>query len=155
MSPPVLYELGFEAAVGWLAKQTRQRFGLDVEFSDDGKAKSLDIDVRVLLFQAVRELLVNVVKHARAGRAKVSVHRGRGRILVSVEDDGVGFDVSSIGVRDYSKGGFGLFNIRERLTHIGGGMEISSKPGRGTRVTLTAPIDDQNKKKKTHSGVKK
>ena len=155
MSPPVLYELGFEAAVGWLAKQTRQRFGLDVEFSDDGKAKPLDIDVRVLLFQAVRELLVNVVKHAGTGRAKVSVHRGRGRILVTVEDDGVGFDVSSIGISDYSKGGFGLFNIRERLSHIGGGVEISSKPGHGTRVTLTAPIDDQNKKKKTRSGAKK
>ena len=155
MSPPVLYELGFEAAVGWLAKQTRQRFGLDVEFSDDEKAKPLDIDVRVLLFQAVRELLVNVVKHAGTGRAKVSVHRGRGRILVTVEDDGVGFDVSSIGISDYSKGGFGLFNIRERLSHIGGGVEISSKPGHGTRVTLTAPIDDQNKKKKTRSGAKK
>jgi PAS domain S-box-containing protein len=140
MSPPVLYELGFEAAVGWLARQTRQRFGLDVEFADDGKAKPLDIDIRVLLFQAIRELLINVVKHARVGKAKVSAHRGRDRILVTVEDDGVGFDVSSLGDRDYTRGGFGLFNIRERLDLIGGSVDIHSSPGRGTRVTLTAPI---------------
>ena len=72
MSPPVLYELGFESAVGWLVRQTRQRFGIEAEFIDDDKTKPLDADVRVLLFQAVRELLVNIVKHAKARTAKVS-----------------------------------------------------------------------------------
>ena len=57
ISPPVLYELGFEAAVGWLVRQTRQRFGLDVEFINDEKPKPLNADIRILLFQAVRELL--------------------------------------------------------------------------------------------------
>jgi PAS domain S-box-containing protein len=140
VSPPVLYELGFEAAIGWLAKQTKQRFGLDVEFTDDGKPKPLDTDVRVLLFQAVRELLVNVVKHAKTRKAKISTKRGRGRIQIAVEDDGVGFDVSSINANDYTKGGFGLFNIRERLDHIGGSVNIRSRPGHGTRVTLIAPL---------------
>ena len=103
VSPPVLYELGFEAAVGWLAKQTRQRFGLEVEFTDDGKPKPLDTDIRVLLFQAVRELLVNVVKHANARKVnglhgsnqRTTTMAGvRDRIRIIVEDDGVGFDVS-------------------------------------------------------------
>jgi len=157
MSPPVLYELGFEAAVGWLVRQTRERFGLDVEFCDDGKPKPLDTDVRVLLFQAVRELLVNVVKHASAGKAKVSTKRVRGRILVTVEDDGVGFDArfarearrasrrrdsspAPLSVLDRRQGGFGLFNIRERLDHIGGSVDIRSSPGHGTRIILTVPI---------------
>jgi signal transduction histidine kinase len=142
MSPPVLYELGFEAAIGWLAKQTKQRFGLEVEFADDGKPKPLGTDVRVLLFQAVRELLVNVVKHANARKAKVSTRRGRDRIQITVEDNGVGFDASrtSANASDYTRGGFGLFNIRERLDHIGGSVDIRSRPGRGTRVTLIAPL---------------
>jgi PAS domain S-box-containing protein len=151
VSPPVLYELGFEAAIGWLAKQTKQRFGLDVEFTDDGKPKPLDTDIRVLLFQAVRELLVNVVKHANARKAKISTRKSNDRIRITVEDDGVGFDVSSTitNAGDYTKGGFGLFNIRERLDHIGGSVDIRSRPGRGTRVTLTAPINGKTKKTAT------
>jgi PAS domain S-box-containing protein len=147
MSPPVLYEIGFEAAVGWLVRQTRQRFGLDVEFTDDGKPKSLSTDIRVLLFQAVRELLVNIVKHARAGKAKISSRKGRGCVRITVEDDGVGFDASSISARDYTKGGFGLFNIRERLDHIGGSVNIHSRPKHGTRVTLIVPINSKTKRK--------
>ena len=96
ISPPVLYELGFEAAVNWLAKQTRQRFGLDVEFTDDGKPKPLNTDIRVLLFQAVRELLVNVVKHAKAKKAKVFICRIQNNIQITVEDNGVGFDAEAI-----------------------------------------------------------
>ncbi len=148
MSPPVLYDLGFEAAVGWLVKQTRQHYGLAAEFKDDGRSKPLDDDIRVLLFQAVRELLVNVVKHAQASRAMVATRRVRDEMRVVVEDDGVGFDVSSVGSGDYRSGGFGLFNIRERLDYIGGSVDISSRPGRGTRVTLTAPVDAKGKARK-------
>jgi len=140
VSPPILYELGFEAAVGWLTRQTKQRFGLDVEFTDDDKSKKLDSDVRVLLFQAVRELLVNVVKHAKARKASVSTKKVRNNIRITVEDNGVGFDPSSIKTRDYTKGGFGLFNIKERLDQIGGKVEIHSRPGKGTRITLNAPL---------------
>jgi PAS domain S-box-containing protein len=140
VSPPVLYELGLEAAVGWLARQNRQRFGLDVKFTDDGLAKPLDTNIRVLLFQAVRELLVNVVKHAKARKASVSTKKVRNNIRITVEDDGVGFDPSRVKARDYSKGGFGLFNTRERLDQIGGNVEIHSSPGQGTRIILIAPL---------------
>jgi len=147
MSPPVLYELGFEAAVGWLVRQTRQRYGLEVEFKDDGRTKPLDDDVRVFLFQAVRELLVNVIKHASAHKAKVTTRLVRAEVRVTVEDDGVGFDVSRMGTSDRT-GGFGLFSVRERLDHIGGRVNIESRPGRGTRVTLIAPVDSKGKNRK-------
>jgi PAS domain S-box-containing protein len=140
VSPPVLYELGFVAAVGWLARQTRKRFGLDVESADDGKPKPLDTDVKILLFQAVRELLVNVVKHAKAGKASISTRKTRNHIRITVEDNGVGFDPSRASSRDYTKSGFGLFNIRERLNQIGGNVEIHSRPDHGTRITLIAPL---------------
>jgi len=155
ISPPVLYELGFEAAVNWLAKQTRQRFGLEVEFADDGKPKPLNIDIRVLLFQAVRELLVNIVKHARAKKAKVFTCRIQKNIQITVEDNGVGFDIDAIrAVNDPVKGGFGLFNIRERLDQIGGSVIINAKAGKGTRITLTAPIEKQEKPLTRFSGAR-
>jgi PAS domain S-box-containing protein len=154
ISPPVLYELGFETAVGWLVRQTRQRFDLDVKFIDDKKPKPLDIDIRVLLFQAVRELLVNVVKHARAEKAKVSIHRIDGNIQITIEDDGVGFDVSTAGIPNYStKEGFGLFNIKERLDQIGGNVIIHSGRNKGTQIILTAPVEKQKKSRTRFSGV--
>ncbi len=141
LSPPVLYELGFEAAVEWLVRQTRQRHGLAAEFETDGRAKPLDNNVRVLLFLAVRELLVNVAKHARAQNVTVSSRRLTNEIQVSVEDDGIGFDTHRVASQDHRTGGFGLFSIRERLGHIGGRLEVESRPNRGTRVTLVAPLN--------------
>ena len=144
LSPPVLYELGFEAAVEWLVRQAEQQHGLTAEFQNDKKRKPLSDNVRVFLFQAVRELLVNVAKHAHAHNVRVSTRRVGNKIRVSVEDDGVGFDVSQIRSQDYRTGGLGLFNIRERLGYIGGGIDINSKPGGGTQITLVAPIDHRN-----------
>jgi len=144
LSPPVLYELGFEAAVEWLVRQTRQQHGLSTEFKDDRQPKPLDNNIRILLFQAVRELLINVVKHAQARKVKVAARRVNDKIQVSVKDDGVGFDISKASRHDYKAGGFGLFSIRERLNLIGGRLTIKSRPGSGTRITLVAPIGHQN-----------
>ncbi|OGG55417.1 MAG: hypothetical protein A3F84_05955 [Candidatus Handelsmanbacteria bacterium RIFCSPLOWO2_12_FULL_64_10] len=140
ISPPALYELGLEAAVERLVEQIGGQNGLRVAFEDDGLPKPLNEDVRVLLFWVVRELLINVVKHAGAHRAKVSVQR-RGRyILIEVEDDGVGFDVSRIFSYDERADGFGLFNIRERLDLLKGYFQVESERGRGTRVGVAAPL---------------
>jgi PAS domain S-box-containing protein len=148
LSPPILYELGFGPAVEWLLRQIRQQHGLSTEFTDDELPKPLDDDIRVLLFQAVRELLVNVVKHAKAGSVKVSTQRVDDQIQISVEDDGVGFDVRRLYSQDRMGGGFGLFNIRERLDHIGGHLDITSRTGKGTCVTLLAPITHKKEKSK-------
>ena len=95
LSPPVLYELGLEAALQWLVDRARDRDGLAAEFDDDGRPKPVDPQVRTVMFQATRELLVNVAKHARAGRCAVSARRAGGEIEVRVEDDGKGFDASA------------------------------------------------------------
>ncbi len=146
LSPPILYELGFGPAVQWLLRQTRHQHGLSTEFIDDEHPKPLDDDIRVLLFQAVRELLVNVVKHAKAGSVKVSTQKVDDQIEVSVEDDGVGFDVAQLYSQNHLTTGFGLFNIRERLDHIGGHLDITSGAGKGTRVTMVAPITHKKEK---------
>ncbi len=142
LSPPVLYELGFEAAIDWLVRQMKERHGIAAEFKTDGKPKLLEDNIKVFLFQAVRELLVNVAKHAKAQKVSVSVQKVKGEIQVSVEDDGIGFDVSgTAGVGESGTRGFGLFSIRERLGYIGGRVNIESGLGRGTCVVLVAPID--------------
>jgi signal transduction histidine kinase len=146
LSPPVLYELGFEAAIDWLVRKTRQQHGVSADFEGDGQAEPMDDDVRVLLFQVVRELLVNVAKHAHARNVKVWTQRAGDEIIVGVEDDGVGFDTKAARSDGYGTGGFGLFSIRERLGHIGGHVNIESGPKKGTRVTLAAPADHGEKK---------
>jgi signal transduction histidine kinase len=138
---PVLYELGFEVAVSeWLTGQIQGKHGIPVDFEDDGEAKPLDNDVRVLLFRDVRELLINVVKHAGARKVKVSISKLGEQICITVEDDGVGFDLDEVLSGAARRGEFGLFSIRHRLEDLGGHFEIKSKPGYGCKVTMTAPL---------------
>ncbi|GAH28986.1 unnamed protein product, partial [marine sediment metagenome] len=147
LSSPVLYELGFETAVAdWLTEQIKQKHNIKTEFEDDRQPKPLDNDIRILLFRDVRELLINVVKHAHATKAKVSISKSGSQIEVSVEDDGWGFDPKEVTATGTKKGGFGLFSIRERLEQLGGHFEIKSAPGRGCRVTMMAPLKKENVK---------
>ncbi len=143
LSPPHLYEIGLEAAVEELTHQMREQYGLPASFKDDGLTKPVDYEVRVLLFQMVRELLVNIVKHANAHRARVCIKRHGSNLQITVEDDGVGFDASEICFGRKRTKGFGLFSIRERLHYIGGQFELESERGCGTQVTLIAPLKQE------------
>ena len=145
LSSPILYQLGLEAAMEWLTEQAWERDGIPSKFREDGQPKPLDDDMRVLLFQAVRELLVNVAKHAQAQSVEVAMQRDGNNVQIIVEDDGVGFDAFPIGSHWSEIKGFGLFSIRERLDHLGGQLKIVSKPGHGTRVTLVAPLKREEK----------
>jgi PAS domain S-box-containing protein len=140
ISPPVLYDLGFEAAVEWLLETIRQSHDIDARFHTDGLEKPLTDNMRVLLFQTVRELLMNVIKHARARTVTVTSRRKEQSVDIEVEDNGIGFDAHSIGTSESGDTGFGLFSIRERFDHFGGKFLIESTPGRGTRVLLSVPV---------------
>ncbi len=141
LSYPILYELGFEAAVAeWLTDQIQEKHGIRTEFLDDGHQKPLDDDIRVLLFRNVRELLINVVKHAQANKVRVSIRKVKDNIRVSVEDDGVGFDPVEVTSMATKRAEFGLFSIRERLEQLGGLIEIDSKRRHGSKITMTAPL---------------
>ncbi|MFH1743524.1 MAG: sensor histidine kinase, partial [bacterium] len=142
ISPPVLYELGLEAAIEWLAEQLEKQHDLRVEIVDDGQPKTLGSDTRGVLFRAVRELLFNVVKHAKTRSAKVSISREDKFVRIDVEDDGIGFDTGKLRSDNTAdKKGFGLLSIRERIEYSGGAFECRSSRNRGTRVTLTMPVD--------------
>jgi PAS domain S-box-containing protein len=150
LSPPILYDLGFEATMEWLAEHMQEQYGLVVEVEDDEQPKPLDNETRVLLFRGVRELLFNVLKHAQASRARVCMHREDGQLRVMVEDDGRGFAPDQLSSPPEKMEGFGLFSIRERLNYSGGSMEIESTPGQVTRVILTMPLQPDRKKRPSH-----
>ncbi len=143
ISPPILYELGFESAVEWLIEQFRERHNILIDYEGNGEGKILDDDVSFFLFKSVRELLFNVIKHARADRIKVSVQREGNKIQISIQDDGVGFDSSKVQFSVNDLSGFGLFSIRERMEHFGGNFDVGSKPGQGTHITLAMSLGQQ------------
>jgi PAS domain S-box-containing protein len=147
LSPPILYDLGFEPAMEWLAEHMEQQYGLVVTVEDDDLPKPLDNETRVLLFRAVRELLFNVLKHAQASCARVCMRREGEQLRVIVEDNGVGFAPDQLGPSAGKIEGFGLFSIRERLNYFGGRMEIESTPGEVTRVILSLPLRPDQKKR--------
>ena len=136
ISPPILYDLGFEAAVEWFGDYIQEQHNLQVQVIKDNQPKPMSSEIRVLLFKAVRELMINAAKHAQASHLKVTIARAGEDLKIDVVDNGVGFDPAQI---DKSRS-FGFFSIRERLRHIGGRLEVDSAIGRGTSVTLVAPL---------------
>jgi len=139
LSPPVLYDLGFKAALSWLIEDIQKRHGIAIELSDDGAEEFLDDGSAALVFRAVRELLMNVFKHAHTPSAKVSLRRIDDQFEIDVEDQGVGFDPSDATVA-LLNGGFGLFSVREQIGRLGGKLEIVSAPQGGTRVNIRLPV---------------
>ncbi len=142
LRPPVLYEDGLVPALRWLASDMLQRHRLAVEIDTDVRRLPLDEDLRALLFEGVRELLFNVVKHAGVNEASIEVRREHGQLRITVSDAGVGFDLAATDPQKRPETGLGLFGVRERLEMGGGTMQIDSGPGKGTRVTVTTPLPE-------------
>jgi PAS domain S-box-containing protein len=140
LSSPLLNQVGLAPALEeWLEEQVSKKHGIQAELIHDGRRLPLDDDVRTILFRSVRELLTNVVKHARAKSVIVRLEEEGTFSRIVVEDDGIGFDVDAL-PRETERGrGFGLFSIEERMAALGGSLEIISGPGRGCRAILTAP----------------
>ncbi|MBU4232125.1 MAG: hypothetical protein KKD99_01975 [Proteobacteria bacterium] len=137
LSPPVLYEMGFAPAVVWLARQVRDRHGIEVELQQHPIAWPPCDDSQILLFIIFRDLLTHVAGQARPREIKI-VMRTEGKILhIRVEHDGV--EVSDGG----DPPGFALFSIRERLDRIGGTVAVEATPGRGVVITLKVPLYQQ------------
>lgn len=136
ISPPVLYEVGLEAAIEWLAEDLNKKH--DVYISVKGDGGILNTSLKVSYYRSVRELLYNIVKHAKARSAFVTIEREGLGLVVEVTDDGQGVDLKDI-ENDKTKKGFGLFSIRERQRSLGGTIEIDSSPGKGTRIKLRTP----------------
>ncbi len=139
LSPPVLHRGSLLSALGWLVQSTFEKHGLSVDLIARGQIGPTSEEISVLLFHSIRELLFNVVKHGGTKKARVEVKQSNGLIQVEVADEGAGFNPEDFRHGSGSIRGMGLFNIMERLTYIGGKMEIDAAPGRGSLFRLIAP----------------
>jgi len=140
ISSPILYELGFEAGVKWLGEDLLGKRGVKLVFNSDKQPIQMDEEISVILFTAVRELLVNIVKHAKANRVSITIQKHSENIHILICDDGKGFIVSKKHNGSGRTNRFGLFSISERLKHLGGILKIESEPSKGTRAVLIAPL---------------
>jgi signal transduction histidine kinase len=140
ISPPILYELDFGQSLGWLVEYFNRQFEIPIELSVSQKLIFLPESIRIMLFRCVQELLMNMIKHAKASSAKVSVEYENKVLQVEVSDNGIGFDADSSNHAPVDSECFGLFSIKERLEYAGGKMEIVSGPGKGTSVKLNIAV---------------
>jgi PAS domain S-box-containing protein len=141
LSPPTLRNGNLLPALGWLTSWMQQRHKITVRLAEPtAPVPLLSDDHAVLVYQCVRELLLNTVKYARVEAADVTVTQDADGLKITVADEGVGFDPGSLRLAGGSGGGFGLLGIRERLESVGGHLEIASAPGDGSRFTLTVPL---------------
>jgi signal transduction histidine kinase len=137
ISPPVLEDLGLLPALHWLAEHLRESYGAEVVCTDDGVEPLLASDVRTIAFRAVRELLNNAVKHAPGSSIRLSSREEGGCYRISVEDDGPGFSDGDAPDVLQQLPGYGLLSIEQQIRAIGGTFDIRSRPGSGTRATIT------------------
>lgn len=138
--PPVLHELGLGAAMEWLAERFQEKYGLRVHWRQTGTPDRLSDDLEGAVFKAARELLTNVVKHAQAKSAAVSLEWFPTELHLRVSDEGKGFDHPAMKKRLIRECGFGLFSLKERIRFFGGKLTIEARPGKGTHVNIALPI---------------
>ena len=141
--PPSLDKEDLSEGIRWVADKMKKH-KLDVTVEDDGQPKPLNEEVQTTLRQCVRELLFNVVKHAGVREARVVLSRADRYVQVVVEDKGKGFSLNGKEPIPTEEGGFGLFNINERMDLLGGSLEVISRPGKGTKMILRAPLEDKD-----------
>jgi signal transduction histidine kinase len=139
LSPPGLYELGLEPALKWLSVYMRSKDNLQVDLHVTADETGIDIDLRVLIFKVIRELLRNVVKHSGVQSAKVSITSDPDELRAVVEDRGVGFEWQ-LSLFEPRSHGFGLWSVVDRVREAAGEMTVDTGPGRGCRVTVVFPL---------------
>ncbi|HLF74405.1 MAG TPA: CheR family methyltransferase [Anaerolineales bacterium] len=140
LSPPVLHGEGLAEALIWLAAQMKEQYGLDVIVAPKGLNVTFQEDVRMLVFQSVRELLFNVVKHSGTLQAQITFEQVNDTARITISDRGKGFDSEAM-LKDL-KTGHGLLRMRDRLFLLGCNLIVDSKPDKGTQATIEAPIKD-------------
>jgi len=144
-SPPWFHASSIVSALKGLAEDTLKRQGIDVELQTDSEPGRLGEGERVFLLKAIQEIFVNIVKHAKAHRVSISLNCDDGNVIVSIADDGIGFDVDALPlISSTHRKGLGIFTIRERLAHLNGSFSIDSRPGHGTVASLTVPTMQLN-----------
>ena len=140
LHPAMLDDLGLGEAVAWYARGFAKRHGIRVELVHDRMSERLTPEAEASTYRIVQEALTNVAKHARTHSCRVLLQRLSHTVVLTVEDDGVGFDPDAVRSREYHERGLGLIGIRERTAQLNGTLRLESAPGKGTRLTIEFPV---------------
>ena len=153
LSSPLLYEIGLSAAIShWISEQIVLKHGLETEFIDHSAKKPQNKEIKLILFRNIRELLHNVVKHAHAKKVIVRFENCKDKLIIIVQDDGIGFSFEHELKKLKQKTGFGLFSIYERMDDVGGSLKIESETNKGCKAILTVPLNvRQTDKEEDHA----
>ena len=136
---PIMLETGgLDATLRWLTEQFEQRTGIATAVV--GHVGDVSGDLATACFRIIQEALTNVVRHAQAHHVRIELTRREGLLELTIQDDGVGFDVDKAVDRTASSGHLGLLGMRERVEILGGTLKIESHPGRGTQIRVSLPV---------------
>ncbi|MEN6308719.1 MAG: PAS domain S-box protein [Anaerohalosphaeraceae bacterium] len=142
MASPTLFSGGLmEALNDWLDEEVRAKHPLSVYFECSREMTGLPDEIQTFLYRAVKELVVNVIKHAEAHHINIVMEEEAGSISVSVSDDGIGMEAVDRDLNKSKGGGYGLLNMRERIDYMGGSFAVHTAPKQGTAVSFTIPIE--------------
>ena len=142
LRPSILDDLGLVAAIRWMAQRHLGAQGIQVRCEFDEVPEHLAAEVEIAVFRAVQEAMSNVSRHARADKVLLEIATSDHVLEIDVEDDGEGFDLSTVGEPSVSGRGLGILGMHERMELIGGTARVTSSPGGGTRVTLRVPLHE-------------
>jgi len=142
LSPSVLYDLGLKEAVESLSKSIEAKYRLAVKARFSGSLDHIDEEIKLIIYRIIKEIIHNSIKYARASFINIIIDNTNNSLKVDVSDNGVGFDTGSLSKGHHTGGGFGLFDIRGKINHLGGHLTINSTPGSGTRIGLVVPLND-------------
>ena len=153
LSPPALSASSLPMALQWLSEQMQQH-NLSVSVQVKTEIPTIPEDQALLLFQSIRELLFNCVKHAKTHEATITLEQVDGSMHIQISDRGIGFHLADA-TKKTRASGFGLLSIRERMLSLGGRFELESSPGNGTRATLVLPLRGtlSNRSSPTHGST--
>ena len=144
LRPSTLDDLGLRAAIEWYAREYSEKMAANVEYEAIGFENRLPAPVEVVIYRLVQEAFTNITKHAKADQVSVRLEQRADSLLVTVSDNGVGFDNGGI-LEAGERRGLGLFGMQERLALVQGSMQINSEIGRGTLLSIKIPLDEANK----------
>ncbi len=140
LSPPVLYDFGLQEALESLAASVENKYGISIRTWFSGNLDEVGDEIRIIIYRIISELMQNTVKHADAREIRISLNNSDHLLTVDFEDDGIGFDAGQMHADTSSYEGFGIFDIREKINHLGGNIEIDSTPGSGTAIMMEVPV---------------
>ena len=153
LRPTMLDDLGLIPTLRWFTKDFSQQLSIPVHFRSQGNTKRLTPDLKITVYRIVQEGLNNIAKHSKATQAWISL-QVKGRVCsLEIKDDGIGIDAEKVLKSTDARRGFGVFNIRERASLLGGKLEILADKGKGTTLLVTIPVPEGEPDEQSQSSI--